>query len=346
MNYTIQSLIKTTKDEKFFIYHLFDIIKAMKTATIIDLIIDSDVHTQSMNHIIKQQHISQRMRRRLRNEGIITVNDEPATWNTLVHGGDHLVMKLTPEQEFSLSPMDLDIVYEDEHILVINKAAGILMHPTSTVRDHTLANGVLYYYQETHQHYDFHPVHRLDKDTSGIVIIAKTSVVQHAFDKKHTHFHKSYDAIVEGKLPAVPLTINWPIGRKPGSIIERYCTNEGKPARTDITVISHNTRPIVDKSPIIDSNTIIGSNNMADGNCETHFTHVQCLLHTGRTHQIRVHVSQLGYPLAGDDLYGGHLDYIQRQALHAARVSFHHPMTNEWLELSANMPQDMKDLIQ
>ena len=318
----------------------------MKTATIIDLIVDSDVHTQSMNHIIKQHHISQRMRRRLRNEGIITVNNEPATWNTLVHGGDHLVMKLTPEQEFSLSPMDLDIVYEDEHILVINKAAGVLMHPTSTVRDHTLANGVLYYYQETHQHYDFHPVHRLDKDTSGIVIIAKTSVVQHAFDKKHIHFHKSYDAIVEGKLPAVPLTINWPIGRKPGSIIERYCTTEGKPARTDITVISHNTRPIVDKSPIIDSNTIIGSNNMADGNCETHFTHVQCLLHTGRTHQIRVHVSQLGYPLTGDDLYGGHLDYIQRQALHAARVSFHHPMTNEWLELSADMPQDMKDLIQ
>ena len=318
----------------------------MKTATIIDLIVDSDVHTQSMNHIIKQQHISQRMRRRLRNEGIITINDEPATWNTLVHGGDHLVMKLTPEQEFSLSPMDLDIVYEDEHILVINKAAGVLMHPTSTVRDHTLANGVLYYYQETHQHYDFHPVHRLDKDTSGIVIIAKTSVVQHAFDKKHTHFYKCYDAIVEGKLPAVPLTINWPIGRKPGSIIERYCTTEGKPARTDITVISHNTRPIVDKSPIIDSNTIIGSNNMADENCETHFTHLQCLLHTGRTHQIRVHVSQLGYPLAGDDLYGGHLDYIQRQALHAARVSFHHPMTNEWLELSADMPQDMKDLIQ
>ena len=136
------------------------------------------------------------------------------------------------------------------HILVINKAAGVLMHPTSTVRDHTLANGVLYYYQETHQHYDFHPVHRLDKDTSGIVIIAKTSVVQHAFDKKHIHFHKSYDAIVEGKLPAVPLTINWPIGRKPGSIIERYCTTEGKPARTDITLLAIISRPIVDKSPI------------------------------------------------------------------------------------------------
>ena len=322
----------------------------MKTATIIDLIVDSDVHTQSMNHIIKQQHISQRMRRRLRNEGIITVNDEPATWNTLIHGGDHLVMKLTPEQEFSLSPMDLDIVYEDEHILVINKAAGVLMHPTSTVRDHTLANGVLYYYQETHQHYDFHPVHRLDKDTSGIAIIAKTSVVQHAFDKKHTHFYKSYDAIVEGNLPSVLLTINWPIGRKPGSIIERYCTNEGKPARTDIRVISHTTNngdnTIIDSSPHSSSNPTMGIEAMVDKNFEQHFTHVQCLLHTGRTHQIRVHLSQLGYPLAGDDLYGGHLDFIQRQALHAARVSFHHPITNEWLELSADMPKDMKDLIQ
>lgn len=333
-DYTIRDYINTTNNEKFFIYYLFDIIKAMKTATIIDLIVNSDVHTQSMNHIIKQQHISQRMRRRLRNEGIITVNDELATWNTLVHGGDHLVMKLTPEQEFSLSPMNLDIVYEDEHILVINKAAGVLMHPTSTVRDHTLANGVLYYYQETHQHYDFHPVHRLDKDTSGIVIIAKTSVVQHAFDKKHTHFHKSYDAIVEGKLPPVPVTINWPIGRKPGSIIERYCTIEGKPARTDITVVAFHTIHRAHASTITTNNQSKQS-----------FTHVRCLLHTGRTHQIRVHVSQLGYPLAGDDLYGGHLDYIQRQALHAARVSFHHPMTNEWLELSADMPQDMKDLI-
>ena len=93
----------------------------MKTATIIDLIVDSNVHTQSMNHIIKQQHISQRMRRRLRNDGIITVNDEPASWNTLVHGGDHLVMKLTPEQEFSLSPIDLDIVYEDEYMVCFVK---------------------------------------------------------------------------------------------------------------------------------------------------------------------------------------------------------------------------------
>ena len=125
------------------------------------------------------------MRRRLRNDGIITVNGKFATWNTLIHGGDHLVMKLTPEQEFSLSPMELDIIYEDEYILVIDQAGTrILMHPTSTIRDHTLANGVLHYYQETNQHYDFHPVHRLDEDLPPGVAIAdpKTSMVQHAFE--------------------------------------------------------------------------------------------------------------------------------------------------------------------
>ena len=304
----------------------------MKTATIIDLIVDANIHTQSMNHIIKQQHISQRMRRRLKNDGIITINGQPATWDTLVHGGDHLLMKLAPEQEFSRTPMNLEIVYEDEHILAVNKASGVLMHPTSTVRDGTLANGVLYYYDETEQAYDFHPVHRLDKDTSGIVIIAKTSVVQHAFDKQHTKFQKVYDAIIEGFMPSQSATINYPIGRKSGSIIERCCTLTGKPARTDVTVLARHT---VSQPVLTDMHV----------NRQEVLTHVQCVLHTGRTHQIRVHLSHVGFPLAGDDLYGGHLDYIRRQALHAGYLAFTHPMTQEYIELRAPMPTDMKDLL-
>ena len=304
----------------------------MKTATIIDLIVDANVHTQSMNHIIKQQHISQRMRRRLKNNGIITINGQSATWDTLVHGGDHLLMKLAPEQEFSRTPMNLEIVYEDEHILAVNKAAGVLMHPTSTVRDGTLANGVLYYYDETEQAHDFHPVHRLDKDTSGIVIIAKTSVVQHAFDKQHTKFQKVYDAIIEGFMPSQSATINYPIGRKSGSIIERCCTLTGKPARTDVTVLARHT---VSQPVLTDMHV----------NRQEVLTHVQCVLHTGRTHQIRVHLSHVGFPLAGDDLYGGHLDYIRRQALHAGYLAFTHPMTQEYIELRAPMPTDMKDLL-
>lgn len=304
----------------------------MITATIIDLIVHTDVHTQSINHIIKQQHISQRMRRRLKNNGIITINRQPATWDTLVHGGDHLLMKLAPEQEFPRTQMDFEIVYEDEYILAINKPAGVLMHPTSTVRNGTLANGVLYYYDETKQAHDFHPVHRLDKDTSGLVIIAKTSVVQHAFDKQRTKFQKVYDAIVEGSMLCSSLTIKWPIGRKLGSIIERCCTLAGKPAHTDVTVLAQHT--ISQPTPI-------------DTNVRTQqvFTYMQCVLHTGRTHQIRVHLSHLGFPLAGDDLYGGHLDYIRRQALHAGYLAFTHPMTQEYIELRAPMPKDMKRLL-
>lgn len=304
----------------------------MKTATIIDLIVDANTHTQSINHIIKQQHISQRMRRRLKNNGIITINGQSATWDTLVHGGDHLLMKLAPEQEFSRTQMNLEIVYEDDYILAVNKGAGVLMHPTSTVRDGTLANGVLYYYDETEQAHDFHPVHRLDKHTSGIVIIAKTSVVQHAFDKQRTKFQKVYDAIVEGSIPSQSLTIKWPIGRKAGSIIERCCTLTGKPSRTDVTVL---TRHIVFPSVQVDINM----------STQQVLTHLQCVLHTGRTHQIRVHLSHLGFPLAGDDLYGGHLDYIRRQALHAGYLAFTHPMTQEYIELRAPIPKDMKDLL-
>lgn len=304
----------------------------MITATIIDLIVHTDVHTQSINHIIKQQHISQRMRRRLKNNGIITINGQPATWDTLVHGGDHLLMKLAPEQEFPRTQMDLEIVYEDEYILAINKPAGVLMHPTSTVRNGTLANGVLYYYDETKQAHDFHPVHRLDKDTSGLVIIAKTSVIQHAFDKQRIKFQKVYDAIVEGSMLCSSLTIKWPIGRKLGSIIERCCTLAGKPARTDVMVLAQHTifQPIQ-----IDTNV----------RTQQVFTYMQCVLHTGRTHQIRVHLSHLGFPLAGDDLYGGHLDYIRRQALHAGYLAFTHPMTQEYIELRAPMPKDMKRLL-
>ena len=320
----------------------------MKTATIIDIVVTTDITTASINHIIKQHHISQRMRRKLKNDGIITINGSIASWDTLVHSNDHLVISIAPEQEFELTPMSLDIVYEDEYILAINKAPGILMHPTSTIRTGTLANGVLHYYKETNQAHDFHPIHRLDKDTSGIVIIAKTAVVQHAFEKQHIRFHKIYNAIIEGHVPSTQLTINWPIARKEGSIIERCCSKSGKTAHTDITVLEY-IRLSQPKAPLDYAAKNITAQLVEKKKCleqdTSKLTHIQCRLHTGRTHQIRVQLSHLGYPLAGDDIYGGSLHYIQRQALHAGLLAFTHPITQEYIELRAPLPQDMWQLI-
>lgn len=284
---------------------------------LIELQIPLDSPPRSINHAIKLAHISQRMRRKLRTHGIVHINNKVADWNCLLQAGDTLVIDLpkdTGKHEPYFYP--LSIIYEDNYLLVINKPAGLLMHPTAKERHKTLANAVMAYYQTSQQNYDFHPVHRLDKDTSGLVIIAKTAVVQHAFEKQGIKFQKVYDALIEGRLTA-PTSIHWPIGRKEGSIIERMCKPEGKYAHTDISIVKTYAT----------------------------YTHIRCLLHTGRTHQIRVHLSHLGYPLLGDDIYGGKLNNMKRQGLHASELTFIHPMTGKELHLVGPLPKDMAELL-
>ncbi|WP_126941360.1 RluA family pseudouridine synthase [Veillonella sp. CNR 79/14] len=270
----------------------------------------------SMNQAIREQNVSQAMRRRLRREGSFLVNGVPATWDTLLHPGDSVAVHLSKTSHIDPTPMDLDIVFEDNHLLVINKPAGMLMHPTSSERYHTLANGVLAYFEKQSMNASFHPIHRLDKDTSGLVIIAKNALVQHAFTKQHSRIQKVYDAITDGIIPVSKLSIHFPIARLEGSIIERCAHPLGQPAHTDIDVVRQHP----------------------------HHTHVRCYLHTGRTHQIRVHLSALGYPLAGDDLYGGSLTWQTKQCLHATELHFIHPMTQEWMSLQAPLPEYFKQI--
>ena len=270
----------------------------------------------SMNQAIREQKVSQAMRRRLRREGSFLVNDTPASWDSLLHPGDSVKVYLTKTSHIDPTPMDLDIVFEDDHLLVINKPVGMLMHPTSSERYHTLANGVLAYFEEHSMNASFHPIHRLDKDTSGLVIMAKNALGQHAFTKQHTRIQKVYDAITDGIIPVDELSIHFPIARLEGSIIERCAPLLGQPAHTDITVVRRHS----------------------------HHTHVRCYLHTGRTHQIRVHLSALGYPLAGDDLYGGSLTWRTKQCLHASELYFIHPMTQEWMALQAPLPEYFKEI--
>ena len=270
----------------------------------------------SMNQAIREQKVSQAMRRRLRREGSFLVNERPATWDTLLHPGDSVEVHLSKTSHIDPTPMDLDIVLEDDHLLVINKPAGMLMHPTSSERHHTLANGVLAYFEEQAINASFHPIHRLDKDTSGLVIIAKNALVQHAFTKQYTRIQKVYNAITDGIIPVSHLSIHFPIARLEGSIIERCAHPLGQAAHTDIAVVQRHP----------------------------HHTHVRCYLHTGRTHQIRVHLSALGYPLAGDDLYGGSLTWRSKQCLHASELYFIHPITQEWTALQAPLPEYFKEI--
>ncbi|WP_251441366.1 RluA family pseudouridine synthase [Veillonella intestinalis] len=282
--------------------------------------IDSTLTTRiSINHLVRQAGVSQAMRRRLRTEGLIYINHTLQNWHTLLQPGDHVKLYL-PTRETAFTPWDyaLPIVYEDEHLLVINKPVGLLMHPTASERYHTVANALIHYYRETKQpQATFHPVHRLDKDTSGLVIIAKNAVVQHSFTKLSNPIKKTYVALCDGYFPAPLATIHWPIARKIGSIIERCCDSQGKAAHTDVQCIKRNKR----------------------------LSLVRFQLHTGRTHQIRVHMAHLGYPLVGDDLYGGSLDLLAQQALHAIGLQFVHPMTKKLLHLHTNLPPSWEPLI-
>ena len=275
----------------------------------------------SVSRLLLLNKVSQRLRRRLKQQGILTCNQEPTLWSTPLYAGDILecYLSLDSLEKEELIPYDypLEILYEDEHLVVINKPAGLLMHPTAKERYHTVANALMSYYEKSGQKHAFHPVHRLDKDTSGAVIIAKNPIVQHAFDKSLDNIQKSYLAVVTGFFPAPHASICLPIARKEGSIMERTVHPRGQGARTDIDRLNSNQKA----------------------------SYLNITLHTGRTHQIRVHLSHLGHPLLGDDMYGGALDDISRQALHAHHVLFEHPMTKKWHTITAPLPEDIFHLL-
>lgn len=284
---------------------------------LISIVANLDIPRVSINHLLKKHNISKAFRNRLKNEGFCKINNINVGWEHCLVKGDKLEVFLPIDNStFTRYPIDLEILYEDEHLIIINKPAGLLMHPTSNERDKTLANALLYYYDKTNQILDFHPVHRLDKDTSGTVIVAKTPLVQHAFHKQNIPIVKTYTTFVSGFFPIEHSTIHFPIARKKDSIIERSVSNLGVAAHTDITRLKANEQASL----------------------------LQIILHTGRTHQIRVHCSSLGYPLLGDDLYGGSTNLINRQALHASELCFYHPINNNLMKIIAPLPADLKML--
>lgn len=217
------------------------------------------------------------------------------------------------------APGPLDIVYEDEDVIVLNKVPGVSVHPGPGHFDDTLGNFLVDYYEKTGQEADFHPVHRLDRGTSGLLVSAKHPHAQEVLKNQlhTTRFRRIYLAVCEGVPDPLAGVVDAPLGPKPGSLMEQMVRPDGKSARTRYETLEvWNGRALL-----------------------------RLELDTGRTHQIRLHMAYIGCPLTGDFLYGTeNRALISRPALHSAELSFRHPITGKALEFRSPLPEDMTRL--
>lgn len=241
----------------------------------------------------------------------LTINGNHGKANDILKTGDIVCVNLPDvEKDIESVALPLRILYEDDDILVIDKDFGMPIYPTAGHNNDSLANALFYHYQQSCARLGFHPVYRLDKDTSGLIVIAKHGYAAAILSQS---IEKEYTAICEGILEGKG-TIDAPIQLKEGYTIQREVSKSGQRAVTHWQAIRH-----------ANQHTLL---------------HIR--LETGRTHQIRVHFSHIGHPLAGDDMYGGHLDQIGRQALYCSKVLFQHPVTGVSMNFTCEPPKDME----
>ena len=270
-----------------------------------------------------KQYSSQIITHLKRTENGILLNGVWGRVRDILHTNDHLEITLI-ETETSdnivPTPLPLHIVYEDEDLIVVNKSANTPIHPSQGNYDNTLANAVAYYYQQKGEAFTYRCINRLDRDTTGLLILAKhmysASLLSNMVQNRE--IHREYLALATGFVNDMG-TIEAPIGRAPGSTIERQIDYEnGDYACTHYKRISY----------------------------QNGYSLVSLKLATGRTHQIRVHMKHIGHPLPGDFLYNPDYTSINRQALHSYRLQFIHPITKQQLEFTAPLPDDMLSILQ
>jgi 23S rRNA pseudouridine1911/1915/1917 synthase len=283
---------------------------------------------------------------RLIREGAVTVNGRPPKASTRLHKGDEIIAVLPPppSTEISAEEIPLDILYEDEHLIVINKRADIIVHPARGNKSGTIINALVWHFRNvssgelsTVGEEFARPgiVHRLDRHTTGVMVVAKSDTahwrIGKQFEQRTTD--KRYLAVVHGRMEPYADVIDLPLGKHP-TLKEKYAVRWDTTGKASVTF--YRVREVYDD-----------------------YTLVELELKTGRTHQIRVHLSHIGYQIAGDDMYGGHhvmhddivdgggkAPLLTRQALHAAMLGFTHPITNEPMAFQAPLPDDMRTLVQ
>ena len=291
----------------------------------IDYIIDEDSAGLRVEQFLRRKRYSgQNLSEIKRMPKSILVNGVHYYMRQELSKGDHLQVRICETKNSEKIPptnLPLDIIYEDEDLLVLNKPAGMPIHPSLNNSTNSMANALAYYFQSQGKPFIFRCCNRLDRDTSGLTIVSKHLVSGSILSDmtKYREVHREYLAIARGSVTPSEGTIQAPLGRKGGTIIERTVDWEhGEDAVTHYKVVKE-----------------------ANGH-----SLVSLRLETGRTHQIRIHMKYLGYPLIGDYLYNPDMEYMTRQALHSHHMEFTHPITGEHMSFTAPLPEDMARVMQ
>jgi len=287
----------------------------------------ADKPGERLDKYVCQQHpeLSRSHVQKLIAEGYITVNDQRGKPGLRLSKGDRLKLVIPPAPPSRLVPeaMPLNIIYEDADLLAIDKPAGLTVHPAPGHPSHTLINAILSHFPHLADIGDsLRPgvVHRLDKDTSGVMLVAKNSAAQADLSQqfKSHSVTKAYLVLVKGKLTPESGVIEADIGRDPRNRKRMAVVAEGREARTEYRVVKY-----------------IGD-----------YTLLEVMPETGRTHQIRVHLAAIGFPVVGDKVYGVESPYLSRQFMHACRLGFKLPSSGEYVEFKSELPPDLAQALE